>query len=42
MPRLPRLTALKLGAVGARRAGHPPRRIAFGRLDLDHVGAHVA
>jgi len=29
-------------AVGAARAGHPPRRVAAGRLHLDYVGAHVA
>ena len=42
MPRLPRLTALKLGLSVPTRAGHAPRRIALRRLDLDHVGAHVA
>jgi hypothetical protein len=29
-------------AVVAGSTGHPPRRVAFGRLHLDHVGAHVA
>ena len=29
-------------AVVPRRSRHAPRRIAFGRLHLDHVGAHVA
>ena len=42
MPRLPRLTALKLGLSVPARARHAPRRIALRRLDLDHVGAHVA
>ena len=30
------------GAVGAGARAHLPRRIAVGRLDLDHVRAHVA
>jgi hypothetical protein len=38
MLRLPRLTALKLGAD---RARHLPRRVAGGRLDLDDVGAEI-
>jgi hypothetical protein len=29
-------------AVGARGAGHAARRVAIGRLDLDHVSAHIA
>ena len=29
-------------AVSADRAGHPARRVAIGRLDLDDVRAHVA
>ena len=42
MLRLPRLTALKLGLSVPDRAGHLPRRVAGGRLDLDDVGAEVA
>ena len=36
------IDGIEAGAVVARRPGHAARRIAAGRLDLDHVRAHVA
>ena len=36
------IDGIEAGALDSRRASHPPRRIAAGRLDLDHVCAHVA
>ena len=41
MPRLPRLTALKAGLSSPAAPAMRRVEIAVGRLDLDHVRAHV-